>query len=58
MATIKELREGLDISRAEFSRRYNIPIRTVEDWEAGKRSPAPWVVELLERVIKAENGGK
>lgn len=57
--TIKEIREGLNISRAEFSRRYNIPVRTVEDWEAGKRTPAPWVTELLERLIKAEkNEGK
>ena len=34
--TISEMREHLKISRAEFSRRYNIPIRTLENWESGK----------------------
>ena len=38
MATIKEIRDLAGISRAEFSRKYNIPVRTLEDWEAGKGS--------------------
>ena len=49
--TIKELRDLLNVSRAEFSRRYGIPSRTLEDWEKGKRTPPPYVVTLLERVV-------
>ena len=49
--TIKELRDLLNVSRAEFSRRYGIPSRTLEDWERGKRTPPPYVVTLLERVV-------
>jgi DNA-binding transcriptional regulator YiaG len=52
--TIKEMREFLGISRAEFSRRYHIPARTLEDWEAGKRTPPEYVLELLEFRIKNE----
>lgn len=33
---LKETRERLKISRAAFSRFYSIPIRTLEDWDAGK----------------------
>lgn len=55
--TIREIREGLGISRAEFSRRYNIPIRTLENWEAGERKPPEWVPELLQRLIVAEKDG-
>lgn len=55
--TVKEIREALGISRAEFSRRYNIPIRTLEEWEAGRRTPPAWVPELLQRLIDAEKDG-
>lgn len=52
--TIKELRDLLNVSRAEFSRRYGIPSRTLEDWEKGKRTPHPYVITLLERVVKED----
>lgn len=51
---IKEMRELLGISRAEFSRRYRIPLRTLENWESGKRTPPPYVINLLERIIKED----
>lgn len=51
---IKEMRELLGISRAEFSRRYGVPLRTLEDWESGKRTPPPYVITLLERIIKED----
>ena len=47
----KEIRAILGVSRAEFSRRYGIPIRTLEDWDAGKNHPSPWLLKLLERVV-------
>lgn len=55
--TLKEMRELLGISRAEFSRRYGIPIRTLESWETetGNRRSAPeWAMRLLERVVKED----
>ena len=52
--TIKEMRELLGISRAEFSRRYDIPIRTLENWESGTRTPPDYVINLLERIIKED----
>ena len=36
---IKELREGTGMSRKEFSEHTGIPVRTLEDWEAGRRTP-------------------
>ena len=42
------------ISRAEFSRRYGIPVRTLEDWDAGKSRPAEWVLNLLKRVVRED----
>ncbi|QGX01537.1 helix-turn-helix domain-containing protein [Streptococcus ruminicola] len=38
------------VSRAEFSRRYHIPIRTLEDWENEKRTPPIYVKMLIDYV--------
>ncbi len=45
------IRKILGISRAEFGRRYHIPIRTLEDWDRGLKTPPVYVVELLERAV-------
>ena len=47
----ERIRSILGVSRAEFSRRYNIPLRTLEDWDAGKKNPPGYVLELLERAV-------
>ena len=55
--TAKEIRELLGISRAEFSRRYGIPVRTLEDWDAGRRKAPEWALALLERVVREDKEG-
>ena len=45
--TIEEIRETLDYSRAKFSRVYNIPIRTLENWDAKQN-----LTEYTETLIK------
>lgn len=56
--TIKEAREAAGLSRAAMSRLFEIPIRTLEDWDAGKSSPPPYVakliIEKLETIKKGE----
>lgn len=56
---IKEKREALGMSRAEMSRVFKIPIRTLENWDSGKSSPAEWaeilILEKLERMKKEES---
>lgn len=52
--TIKEIREKSGLSRAEFSRRYNIPVRTLEDWESNKRKCPEYVTELLCRSVSED----
>lgn len=50
--TITEMRNYIGVSRAEFSRRYNIPLRTLESWEAGVRTPPEYVLQLLEESVR------
>lgn len=49
---ITEMRNYIGVSRAEFSRRYNIPLRTLESWEAGVRIPPEYVLDLLEESVR------
>lgn len=51
---MSEIRKMSGLKRAEFCRRYNIPLRTMEDWEAGKSAPAEYVVALLERAVRQD----
>lgn len=50
----RRIRAILGISRAEFSRRYHIPIRTLEEWDSGKNHPPAYIMELLERAVKED----
>ena len=52
--TIKEMRKSLGYTQTDFSRRYHIPFRTIQNWEAGVNSPPAYVEELLERQIKTD----
>ena len=51
---IKEIREISGVSRAEFSRKYGIPVRTLEDWESGRRNCPNYVSSLLLRVVRED----
>ena len=45
--TITELRESVGENRKEFSKHTGIPVRTLEDWEAGRRTPPEYIPRLI-----------
>lgn len=49
--TIKEICEAYGITQTELSRKYGIPLRTVQDWHAGRRTPPDYVVNMIERLM-------
>ena len=51
---IKELRESTGLSRKEFSEHMGIPVRTLEDWEAGRRTPPEYIPRLIAYQLKYE----
>lgn len=48
----------MDMNRSEFSRYIDIPIRTLEEWEAGRRKMPDYVLRLLAYYIRMEQGIK
>lgn len=44
---IKDARNRLGLSQAKFAEKFEIPKRTLEDWESGKSKPPKYVLNLL-----------
>ena len=49
---IRELREQAGMNRKEYSKYTKIPVRTLEDWEAGRRNPPEYIPRLLAYQLK------
>ena len=48
------LREELGLNRKEFAMEYGIPLRTIEDWEHGKRKMPSYLLRLLTYKVKLD----
>lgn len=53
--TIKEICEAYGITQTELSRKYGIPLRTVQDWHGGRRTPPDYVVNMIEILLAQGN---
>lgn len=51
---VKEVRALTGLSQRKFGEKYNIPTRSIEQWETEQRNPPGYVVELLEKVVKTD----
>ena len=52
--TCKQLRESVGMTRKEFSQHTGIPVRTLEDWEAARRTPPEYIPRLIAYQLKYE----
>ena len=51
---LKKIREELGMNRTEFSQYMGIPLRTLEEWEAGRRQMPDYVLRLIAYYTKME----
>ncbi|NBH15373.1 helix-turn-helix domain-containing protein [Lachnospiraceae bacterium] len=56
--TIQELRYKTNLSQKQFSEYFEIPIRTVQEWEQGRRKPPDYISKLLERIWNLETANQ
>lgn len=54
---IKAMRAETGMTQKEFGEYFNIPVRTIQDWEGNRRTPPEYVVELIEYKIRKEGLG-
>ena len=51
---IKALRLHTNLSQSKFADVVGIPVRTIQKWEQGERTPPDYVVTLIEYFLKNE----
>ena len=54
IAELKKLREITGMNRKMFAQYFEIPLRTVEDWEAGRRMMPMYLLRLMRYKIRIE----
>ena len=53
---IKEIRETYRMSQVQFSREFNIPVRTIQSWEYGERKCPEYLLKLIQYKLENEKG--
>ena len=57
MKTVKDLCKEYGYSQTGLAKRFGIPLRTVQNWHGGQREPAPYVVPMMEEILRREKAG-
>jgi DNA-binding transcriptional regulator YiaG len=52
--TFKELREQSGMNLTQFSKYFNIPYRTIQNWEAEVRECPKYLLDLMEYKLRNE----
>lgn len=45
---MKELLKRYNLTQSKFAREFEIPLRTVQNWCNGERTPPPYLIKLIE----------
>lgn len=51
---MKEFRASTGLSQSKFAEYFNLPLRTLQEWEQGRQNPPPYLLDLLKRIWNAE----
>lgn len=52
--TLKELRERSGMSRGQFAEYFDIPYRTIQNWELGLRDCPEYLLKLMQYKLTKE----
>lgn len=52
---LKELREKLELSQVKFAEKFCVPVRTIQDWESGRREMRNYIIEMMYRIVELES---
>lgn len=51
---IAELCKRYGLSQTALAKHFDIPLRTVQDWHAGRRKAPDYVVNMMDRLLSLE----
>ena len=51
---IAQICERYGLSQTALAKKFEIPLRTVQDWHAGRRKAPDYVVKMIDRLLQLE----
>ena len=51
---MKDFRKQTGLSQSKFAEHFELPVRSVQEWEQGRRTPPEYLLKLLKRIWKLE----
>ena len=55
---IKELRSETGLSQKKFADKFEIPVASLQNWEAGRTAPPPYVLFMIKSILALEGSEK
>lgn len=55
--TIKEICEKYGYSQTALAKLFGIPLRTVQDWHSGRRTPPDYITNMMTEILDKEKKG-
>lgn len=55
---IKELRKSMGLTQSQFAEKFDIPVRTLQQWEQGRSEPPVYVIKMMSYILLLEAMGK
>ena len=52
MTEIAKICAAYGLKQTELAKRFGIPLRTVQDWHAGRRVPPEYVVQMMTELLE------
>lgn len=52
--TIKDICEKYSLSQTALAKRFDIPLRTVQNWAGGQRSAPNYVIKMILELLEAD----
>lgn len=55
---ISKIRESTGMSQSQFAEQFGISVRTLQDWEQGRREMPSYVLDMIELLVEENKAGK
>lgn len=52
---MKELREATGLSQIKFAEKFEIPVKSLQNWEAERTAPPPYIIFMVKKILDFES---
>ena len=52
--SFSEFLKAVGLTQSELSRRFEIPLRTVQGWALGERACPPYIIKMMSEILTSD----